>query len=50
MIWYLVSSLALAGAALLVYLYFWSKGQFEEQEEIKYQMLRDKEPYDSAEE
>lgn len=43
MIWYFVSSLALALAGALVYVYYLKKGQFEKNEDVKYQMLREEE-------
>lgn len=41
MIWYLVSSLALAFTGAIVYVYYLKKGQFEKQEDVKYQLLRE---------
>ena len=43
MLWMIVSSTALGLAGLLVYFYFWRKGQFENEEDVKYQMFRDEE-------
>lgn len=41
MIWYIVSSLALGLAGLLVYIYYLHNGQFDDPEEAKYQMFRE---------
>ncbi len=41
MIWYIVSSIALGLAGLLVYLYYLNQGQFEDEEDVKYQLFRD---------
>ena len=41
MIWYLVSSLAMALAGGVIYVYYLKKGQFEKQEDVKYQMMRE---------
>lgn len=43
MLWLIVSSIALGLAGLLVYFYYWRKGQFDNEEDIKYQMFRDEE-------
>lgn len=43
MIWYIVSSIALGLAGLLVYLYYYYKGQFDDDEDVKYQLFRDEE-------
>lgn len=37
----IVSSIALGLAALFVYIYYLKKGQFEDQEDVKYQIFRD---------
>ncbi len=34
-------TLAAGCAALLVFLFYWRKGQFDDAEDIKYQMFRD---------
>lgn len=41
MLWMIVSSIALGLAALLVYIYYLKKGQFEDSEDVKYQIFRD---------
>jgi cbb3-type cytochrome oxidase maturation protein len=41
MIWYIVSSIALGIAGLMVYVYYLQKGQFEDPEDVKYQLFRD---------
>ncbi len=43
MIWYIVSSIALGLAGLFVYLYYLYKGQFDDDEDVKYQLFRDEE-------
>lgn len=43
MFWYIASSLALGIAGLLVYLYYQRKGQFDDLEDVKYQMFREEE-------
>jgi cbb3-type cytochrome oxidase maturation protein len=37
----LVSSLAMGLAGFLIYLYYLRKGQFEDPEDVKYQMFRE---------
>jgi nitrogen fixation-related uncharacterized protein len=43
MLWLIVSSFAFGLAGLLVYVYYLCKGQFEDSEDVKYQMFRDEE-------
>lgn len=43
MFWTISSSLALGLASLLVYVYYLNKGQFEDPEDVKYQMFREEE-------
>lgn len=43
MIWYIASSIALGLAGLIVYIYFLRKGQFDDAEDVKYQLFRDEE-------
>ncbi|MBA2726603.1 MAG: cbb3-type cytochrome oxidase assembly protein CcoS [Parachlamydiaceae bacterium] len=43
MIWYIVCSIALGLSGLLVYLYYFYKGQFDDDEDVKYQLFRDEE-------
>ncbi|MCE5317022.1 MAG: cbb3-type cytochrome oxidase assembly protein CcoS [Parachlamydia sp.] len=43
MFWYIASSLALGMAGLLIYLHYQRKGQFDDPEDVKYQMFRDEE-------
>lgn len=43
MIWLIVSSIAFSLAGVLVYIYYMRKGQFEDPEDVKYQMFRDEE-------
>lgn len=44
MIWIFLSSLLAALAGLFVYIYFLKKGQFEDAEEIKYQLFHEENP------
>lgn len=41
MLSYIISSLALGFAGLIVYIYYLKKGQFEDQEEVKYQIFHE---------
>ena len=41
MVWMIVSSIALGLAALFIYIYYLRKGQFEDSEDVKYQIFRD---------
>lgn len=41
MFWYLSSSIALALAGVIIYIYYLKKGQFDDHEEPKYQMFRE---------
>lgn len=43
MIWYLVSSLILGLAGIGIYVYYLRKGQFDDPEDVKYQMFREDE-------
>ena len=43
MFWYISSSIALGIAALFIYIYYLRKGQFDESEDVKYQMFREDE-------
>lgn len=43
MIWTIISSFVFALAGLLIYIYYLQKGQFEDPEDVKYQMFRDEE-------
>ncbi len=43
MIWYIVSTIAMALAGVLIYIYYLRKGQFDDPEDVKYQMFRDEE-------
>lgn len=43
MLAYVISSLALGFAGLTIYVYYLKKGQFEDQEEVKYQIFHDEE-------
>lgn len=46
MLWYISSSLSLGLAATLIYLYYWRKGQFEDNEDVKYQMFRNDDDFE----
>jgi nitrogen fixation-related uncharacterized protein len=43
MLWTIVSSLAFALAGLAIYIYYFQKGQFEDPEDVKYQLFREEE-------
>lgn len=43
MFWCLLSSLALGLAGVVIYIYYLRKGQFDDPEDVKYQMFRDDE-------
>ena len=43
MIAYIVSSLAMGLAGLAIYYYYMRKGQFDDAEDVKYQIFRDEE-------
>lgn len=43
MIWYLASSIALGLGGLIIYIYYLKKGQFDDPEDVKYQMFREEE-------
>jgi cbb3-type cytochrome oxidase maturation protein len=43
MFWCLFSSIALGLAGVVVYIYYMRKGQFDDPEDVKYQMFRDEE-------
>lgn len=44
MFWMLFGSIVAALGGLLLYIYFLYKGQFDEGEEVKYQLFRDDNP------
>lgn len=41
MLWIITSSIAMGIGFLLIYLYYMRKGQFDDPEDVKYQMFRD---------
>lgn len=41
MMWYIVSTLAMGLAGIVVYIYYLRKGQFDDPEDVKYQMFRE---------
>lgn len=43
MLWLIASSIAFGLAGILVYIYYLRKGQFDDVEDVKYQMFRDEE-------
>ncbi|MGK5594553.1 MAG: cbb3-type cytochrome oxidase assembly protein CcoS [Parachlamydiaceae bacterium] len=43
MFWYVSSSIAMGLASLIIYFYYMRKGQFEDAEDVKYQIFREKE-------
>lgn len=46
MFWMLLGSIIAALGGLLLYIYFLYKGQFDDEEEAKYQLFRDDNPDD----
>ncbi len=43
MLWTIVGTFAFALAGLFIYIYYFQKGQFEDPEDVKYQIFRDDE-------
>lgn len=43
MLWFIISSLCMGISALLIYFYYMKKGQFDDGEDVKYQIFRDDE-------
>lgn len=43
MLWYISSSIFMGLVGVAAYLYYLKKGQFEDPEDVKYQMFRDEE-------
>jgi cbb3-type cytochrome oxidase maturation protein len=43
MLWYITSSIAMGLAFLLIYFYYMQKGQFDDPEDVKFQIFRDEE-------
>lgn len=43
MLWYLLSTFLMSLGGIAVYVYYLRKGQFEDQEDVKYQMFREEE-------
>jgi cbb3-type cytochrome oxidase maturation protein len=41
MLWYIVSSIAMGVAGMVIYVYYHRKGQFDDPEDVKYQMFRE---------
>ncbi len=48
MLWTIVSSIAFGLAGLVIYIYYFQKGQFEDPEDVKYQIFREEEITPSA--
>lgn len=46
MLWTIASSLAFALAGLAIYIFYFQKGQFEDPEDVKYQLFREEEEED----
>ena len=46
MLWMITSSIALGLAGLAIFVHYLRKGQFEDPEDVKYQMFRDEEKRD----
>ncbi len=42
-LWYLATTISFALAGMLVYIYYLKNGQFDDPEDVKYQMFRDEE-------
>jgi nitrogen fixation-related uncharacterized protein len=38
--WYILSSVWMAICAISIYIYYYQKGQFDDPEDVKYQMFR----------
>ncbi|MBA3958571.1 MAG: cbb3-type cytochrome oxidase assembly protein [Parachlamydiaceae bacterium] len=43
MFWYIISSTMMAIAGVMLYIYYLRKGQFEDSEDVKYQIFREDE-------
>ena len=43
MLWYIASSILMGLAGVATYIYYLRKGQFEDPEDVKYQMFREEE-------
>ena len=43
MIWYVISSLLMALAGIILYVFYLNRGQFDDAEDVKYQIFRDEE-------
>lgn len=43
MLWYITTSLAMGLSFLLIYIFYMRKGQFEDAEDVKFQMFREEE-------
>lgn len=40
MLWFLISSIAMGLAGIVIYIYYLRKGQFDDPEDVKFQMFR----------
>lgn len=43
MLWLIVSTIAFGLSGMLMYIYYLRKGQFDDPEDVKYQLFRDQE-------
>lgn len=43
MLWTIISSITFGLAGLAIYIYYFQKGQFDDPEDVKYQLFRDEE-------
>jgi len=43
MTWYLAGTIAMALAGIVIFVYYYFSGQFDDMEDVKYQMFRDEE-------
>lgn len=43
MLWYITTSIAMGLSFLLIYVFYMRKGQFEDSEDVKFQLFRDEE-------
>lgn len=43
MLWYIVSSIAMGLGGVMIYIYYLRQGQFDDPEDVKYQLFREEE-------
>lgn len=41
MVWYFLSSLLMGVGGIIIYIYYLQKGQFDDPEDVKYQIFRE---------